>query len=148
MRPDHLENAAGFSPEPPAPPARQEPPAPNVYSAACPSRRLLALLSDKWSLLILPALKHGPMRNAQLLRAVGGVSQKMLTQTLRHLERCGLILRRDFGEVPPRVEYSLSPLGLSLAGVFAEIDGWVHDHFKEVQAAQDAFDRREEGVTE
>ncbi len=135
MRPDHLDAAAG--PETAL--------APNVYSSACPSRRLLALLSDKWSLLILPALKHGPMRNAQLLRLVDGVSQKMLTQTLRHLERCGLILRRDYGEVPPRVEYSLSPLGLSLAGVFAEIDVWVHDHFKEVQAAQDAFDRRDGG---
>lgn len=134
MRPDHLETVAG--PDLSAL-------APNVYSSACPSRRLLALLSDKWSLLILPLLKHGPMRNAELLRGVDGVSQKMLTQTLRHLERCGLITRHDFGEVPPRVEYALSPLGQSLASVFAEIDHWVHAHFKEVQAAQDAFDRRE-----
>lgn len=134
MRPDHLETVA--EPDLSALP-------PNVYSSACPSRRLLALLSDKWSLLILPLLKHGPMRNAELLRGVDGVSQKMLTQTLRHLERCGLIIRHDFGEVPPRVEYALSPLGDSLASVFAEIDHWVHAHFKQVQAAQDAFDRRE-----
>lgn len=129
MRPDHF--------------AVADAPAPNVYSSACPSRKLLALLSDKWSLLILPLLKDRPMRNAELLRAVEGVSQKMLTQTLRHLERSGLVVRHDFAEVPPRVEYALSPLGVSLAGVFAEIDRWVHDHFTQVQTAQDAFDRRE-----
>lgn len=136
MRFDHLETAGGEALTLP----------PNVYSSACPSRRLLALLSDKWSLLILPLLKNGPMRNAELLRGVDGVSQKMLTQTLRHLERSGLIVRHDFGEVPPRVEYALSPLGASLATVFAEIDGWVHAHFHDVQAAQEAFDRREGGA--
>lgn len=132
MRPDHLAANANVAP-----------PTPNIYSAACPSRRLLALLSDKWSLLILPLLKNGPLRNAELLRAVDGVSQKMLTQTLRHLERSGLVIRHDFAEVPPRVAYALSPLGASLAGVFGEIDRWVHDHFAQVQTAQEAFDRRE-----
>lgn len=131
MRPDH--------------PATPLAPPPNVYSSHCPSRKLLALLSDKWSLLILPALKDGPKRNAELLRLIDGVSQKMLTQTLRHLERSGLIIRHDFAEVPPRVEYSLSPLGESLAVVFIAVDHWVHDHFAAVQAAQDAFDRREVG---
>jgi DNA-binding HxlR family transcriptional regulator len=119
---------------------------PNVYSSACPSRRLLALLGDKWSLLILPALQNGAMRNGELMRMIDGISQKMLTQTLRQLERNGLVVRQDHGEVPPRVEYTLSPLGRSLAGVFAEIDGWVHDHYSAVEAAQAAFDRREEAV--
>lgn len=150
MRPDHLETAPpirnAHAPAPAAAPPsgdRAAAMAPNVYSSNCPSRRLLILLSDKWSLLILPLLKDKPMRNAELLRAVEGVSQKMLTQTLRHLERCGLVLRRDFGEVPPRVEYSLSPLGCSLAGMFAGVESWMHDNFHRIQEAQEAFDRRE-----
>lgn len=118
-------------------------PSPNVYASGCPSRHLLALLGDKWSLLILPALKNGPMRNSALLRMIEGISQKMLTQTLRQLERNGLIVRVDYGEVPPRVDYALSLLGQSLAGVFEEIDRWVHDNFSKVKAAQADFDRRE-----
>ena len=66
----------------------------------CPSRRVLALIADKWTMLILPALQDGPRRNSELMRAVGGVSQKMLTQTLRELERNGLIERRDYGDSP------------------------------------------------
>lgn len=141
MRPDHLE-PLGVAPEASA----SEMMAPNVYSSACPSRRLLILLSDKWSLLILPLLKDKPMRNAELMRAVEGVSQKMLTQTLRHLERCGLVLRHDFGEVPPRVEYALSPLGRSLAGMFAGIEAWMHENFHRIQSAQEEFDSRENGA--
>lgn len=119
----------------------------NPYSSRCPSRRLLALLGDKWSLLILPALTDGPKRNGELIRLVEGVSQKMLTQTLRQLERNGLVERLDHGEVPPRVEYTLSPLGASLATVFREIDRWVETNFSAVEAAQCAFDA-EHGVSD
>jgi len=113
---------------------------PDVMSEICPSRRVLALIADKWTMLILPALQEGPRRNSELMRAVGGVSQKMLTQTLRELERNGLIERHDYGEVPPRVDYQLTALGRSLTGPIWALDRWAEQHFKEVEAARAAFD--------
>jgi DNA-binding HxlR family transcriptional regulator len=98
---------------------------PNVYNTACPSQKILALIGGKWSMLILCALRPGPKRTGQLIRHLEGVSAKMLTQTLRELERHGIIEREDFGEVPPRVEYRLSRLGRSLAGLVVEIETWV-----------------------
>ena len=112
----------------------------DVMSEICPSRRVLALIADKWTMLILPALHEGPRRNSELMRAVGGVSQKMLTQTLRELERNGLIERHDYGEVPPRVDYRLTPLGRSLTGPIWALDRWAEKHFSEVEAARAAFD--------
>jgi DNA-binding HxlR family transcriptional regulator len=113
---------------------------PGVMNEACPSRRVLALIADKWTMLILPALQDGPRRNAELMRAVGGVSQKMLTQTLRELERNGFIERRDYGEIPPRVDYRLTALGRSLADPIWALDRWAEKHFSEVEAARAAFD--------
>ncbi len=118
-------------------------PGPDVMSEVCPSRPVLALIADKWTMLILPALQNGPRRNSELLRAVGGVSQKMLTQTLRELERNGLIERRDYGEIPPRVDYRLTALGHSLTGPIWALDRWAEKHFAEVEAARAAFDARE-----
>ena len=115
-------------------------PGPDVMSEICPSRRVLALIADKWTMLILPALQDGPRRNSELMRAVGGVSQKMLTQTLRELERNGLIERRDYGEIPPRVDYRLTALGRSLADPIWALDCWTEKHFTEVVAARAAFD--------
>jgi DNA-binding HxlR family transcriptional regulator len=112
----------------------------DVMSEICPSRRVLALIADKWTMLILPALHEGPRRNSELMRAVGGVSQKMLTHTLRELERNGLIERHDYGEVPPRVDYRLTPLGRSLTGPIWALDRWAEQHFGEVEAARSAFD--------
>ena len=112
----------------------------DVMSEICPSRRVLALIADKWTMLILPALQDGPRRNAELMRAVGGVSQKMLTQTLRDLERNGLIERHDYGEVPPRVDYRLTGLGRSLTEPIWALDRWAERHFNEVEAARVAFD--------
>jgi DNA-binding HxlR family transcriptional regulator len=85
-------------------------------------------------------LQDGPRRNNELLRAVGGVSQKMLTHTLRELQRNGLIERRDYGEIPPRVDYRLTGLGHSLAGPIRTLDRWAERHFAEVEAARTAFD--------
>lgn len=116
---------------------------PNVCAEACPSRALLELIADKWALLILHALRREPMRNGELMRTIGGVSQKMLTQTLRELERNGLVERIDFGEVPPRVEYRLSELGHSLAETVRGLGGWAETHINEVQAARAAFEARE-----
>jgi len=110
-------------------------------SGVCPSRRILDLIADKWTMLILPALRSGPKRNNEILRSVDGISQKMLTQTLRNLERNGFIERRDYGEVPPRVDYTLTALGHSLAGPLWVLDHWVETHFHEIEAARVAFDK-------
>lgn len=113
----------------------------SVYAEACPSRAILELIADKWTLLILPALKRGPMRNGDLMRLIGGVSQKMLTQTLRELERNGLVVRRDFQEVPPRVEYALTELGVSLADTVRKLDSWAEANISHVLAARTAFEK-------
>jgi DNA-binding HxlR family transcriptional regulator len=100
-------------------------PVPNVFSAACPSRRVMAVLAEKWTLLIVSQLAGGPMRTAEIRRRVDGVSEKMLIQTLRKLEAFGLVSRRSFPEVPPRVEYRLTPLGRSMARLTQLFARWV-----------------------
>ena len=100
-------------------------PVPNVFSAACPSRRVLAVLAEKWTLLIVTQLAKGPMRTAEIRRSVDGVSEKMLIQTLRKLEAFGLVSRRSYPELPPRVEYRLTALGRSLARLAALFGRWV-----------------------
>jgi DNA-binding HxlR family transcriptional regulator len=104
-------------------------PRPNVYNGDCPSQGILQLIGSKWSMLILCALRAGPKRTGELKRRLEGVSAKMLTQTLRELERHGIVERQDFGEVPPRVEYRLSSLGRSLASLVVEIENWVTTHY-------------------
>lgn len=120
--------------------------APNVCAEACPSRAILELIADKWALLVLHALRRSPMRNGELMRLIGGVSQKMLTQTLRELERNGLVERIDHHEVPPRVEYRLSGLGHSLSEKVRELGGWAEAHIADVQAARAAFALREQAA--
>jgi len=97
----------------------------NIFSARCPSRRVLAVLAEKWTLLVVSQLANGPMRTAEIRRAVDGVSEKMLIQTLRKLEAFGLVSRRSYPEVPPRVEYRLTPLGRSLARLTGLFGRWV-----------------------
>ena len=80
----------------------------NPFNPDCPSQEILALIGSKWSMLLLCVLREGPTRSGELARRAGGISQKMLTQTLRELERHGIVHRRDYHEVPPRVEYSLT----------------------------------------
>ncbi len=92
------------------------------------SRVVLALLADKWTIPVLHALGRGTKRTGELRRELHGVSQKMLTQTLRSLESHGMIIREVFLQVPPRVEYSLTPLGESLNEPLAELCGWVEQH--------------------
>jgi DNA-binding HxlR family transcriptional regulator len=108
----------------------------DVYSETCPSRHALGLVSNKWALLIVPALRRQPMRNNELLRKVGGISQKMLTQTLRELEHNGLIVRTDHQTVPPHVEYSLSELGASLSKTLAAVDRWAEANHAQLAAAR------------
>lgn len=100
-------------------------PAANVFSSACPSRRVLAVLAEKWTLLVLAQLARGPLRTAEIRRGVDGVSEKMLIQTLRKLETFGLVSRKSYPELPPRVEYRLTPLGRSLARLAGLFGRWV-----------------------
>lgn len=100
------------------------------WSASCPSRTIIHILASKWVMLLLPVLRDGPKRNGDLMRSLDGVSQKMLTQTLRDLEHYGIVTRHDFAEVPPRVEYALTRMGASLAEVVESLDVWVIKHYR------------------
>jgi DNA-binding HxlR family transcriptional regulator len=113
---------------------------PDVFNRDCPSQSILALIGGKWSMLILCSLRAGPRRPGELKRRLAGVSAKMLTQTLRDLERHGIVEREDFGEVPPRVEYRLSALGRSLAGLVGEIEGWVSTHYHRMAGTARRYD--------
>ena len=113
----------------------------NAYLAACPSRQLLDTLSDKWVTLALTALADGPQRYSELARAIAGVSQKMLTQTLRTLERDGLVTRTVTPSVPVRVDYQLTRLGESVLPVVKAIKRWSEEHAEEVQLARARHDR-------
>ena len=108
----------------------------NVLGNACPSRRALELVSGKWALLLVPRLRHGPVRNNDLLRSVRNISQKMLTQTLRELERNGLVSRIDHQTKPLFVEYALTPLGLSLSEALLTIDLWVEANHHQLESAR------------
>ncbi|WP_324742698.1 helix-turn-helix domain-containing protein [Tsuneonella sp. CC-YZS046] len=101
---------------------------PEPLSETCSSRRFIELIGNKWVLLILIALRHGPRRNGALKREIEGISQKVLTQVLRRLEANGLVQRRDLETSPPHVEYSLTELGRSLESVMHRLDDWFADH--------------------
>ncbi|WP_457582139.1 winged helix-turn-helix transcriptional regulator [Ensifer canadensis] len=113
---------------------------PDVFDPTCSSRHALALIASKWAMLIISALEEGPMRNAALMRRLGDVSQKMLTQTLKELERNGLVVREDKKTVPPHVEYSLSPVGRSLSETLLVLDRWAETHFGALDAARERYD--------
>ncbi len=115
---------------------------PNPWNGRCPSRAVLNLIGDKWAMLIFPLLKQRPHRNAELLRAVEGISQKVLTETLRDFEVHGLIVRRDYRTVPPKVDYRLSPLGETLADAMQVLDRWVIDHYHDMAQARARYQRR------
>ena len=108
----------------------------DAFLAACPSRQVLDRISDKWVTLVLVALAGGPLRYSDLCRVIAGVSQKMLTQTLRTLERDGIVDRTVTLAVPIRVDYALTPLGRSLLPLVAEIKAWAETHMDEVLTAR------------
>ena len=124
----------------------QERDAYNAYVAECPSRQVLDALSDKWVTLILTALADAPRRYSELARAIAGVSQKMLTQTLRMLERDGLVTRTITASVPVRVDYQLTPLGRTLLPVVRAIKDWSETHISEVHAARVTYDHAAPGA--
>jgi len=106
----------------------------------CPVRDVLDRLSDKWSTLMVITLAAGPRRFSQLNRAIPDISKRMLTQTLRDLERDGLITRHVFPTKPPSVEYRLAPLGRSLLGPLADLIEWAERHHGEIRAARGRYD--------
>jgi DNA-binding HxlR family transcriptional regulator len=110
-----------------------------VFDPECSARDALELIASKWAILILTALVEGPMRNGALLRKVGGVSQKMLTQTLRDLECNGLVARRTLGTVPPHVEYRLTLLGKSLSRALQGLDRWAERNFPRLDLARSQY---------
>lgn len=113
---------------------------PNAYAATCPSRQVLDRIGDKWTALVILLLEDGPRRFSELQRRIQGISQKMLTQTLRNLERDGLVHRTIYPEIPPRVEYALTPLGQTLCGPIAAIVSWAEQNINEVVAARERYD--------
>jgi DNA-binding HxlR family transcriptional regulator len=112
------------------------------YKANCPSRQVLDLIGDKWASLLILLLTDEPKRFSMLQRSIQGISQKMLTQTLRRLERDGLISRTLYPEVPLRVEYALTPLGETLCAPISALVNWAEEHIDEVSAAQNTYDAR------
>ena len=112
----------------------------DAFIAACPTRKLLERLSDKWVCLVMTALADGPRRYGDLSRIIAGVSQKMLTQTLRSLERDGMITRTVTPSVPVRVDYELTPLGSSLLPVMRSIKAWAEANIEQVEAARAVYD--------
>jgi len=104
-------------------------------------REMLGRIADKWTLLVIDVLAEGEMRFSRLREQVGGVSQKMLTKTLRQLERDGLVTRHVYAVVPPRVDYKLTPLGDSLGQAVCGIWIWAEAHLRDVEKARQAFDQ-------
>ncbi|MFI5909822.1 winged helix-turn-helix transcriptional regulator [Dactylosporangium sp. NPDC051541] len=113
------------------------------YHADCPTRRILDRIGDRWTVLVVGVLGDGDARFSELRRRVEGVSQKMLTQTLRGLERDGLVRRTVHAEVPVRVEYALTDAGRTLLGPLRALQQWSIEHLGAVSAAQEAYDRAE-----
>ena len=121
---------------------KAERPAWDVYKLSCPTRQVLDCIADKWAALVVGLLLGGTRRFGEMRKAIEGVSQKMLTQTLRNLERDGIVSRRLYATVPPKVEYSLTPLGLSLARIVDDLRVWSESNIEVVLASQQAYDSR------
>ena len=114
----------------------------DLFNPDCATRLVLDRIGDKWTVLVVLLLSDGPMRFTELRTHLGSVAPKVLTQTLRRIERDGLITREIFAEVPPRVEYTLTELGRSLTEPIAVIADWAETHLDQITAAQDVYDDR------
>ncbi|MFF3920076.1 winged helix-turn-helix transcriptional regulator [Streptomyces sp. NPDC001852] len=114
----------------------------DAYLAACPSRQILDVLANKWTMLVMGALSGGPMRFGELRRRLDGITQKMLTQTLRTLERDGLVTRTVYPTIPPKVEYAATELGESVTALMHAIRAWSEENINAVLDARDTYDAR------
>ena len=117
---------------------------PDPYRQGCPTRSVLDRIGDKWTVLIIGSLRQGPRRFSQVRRTIEGISQKMLTQTLRDLERDGLVTRTVYPQVPIRVEYELTALGHSLLEPLSALEVWAKENFESVVTARLTYDFRDE----
>ncbi|MFT8676557.1 MAG: helix-turn-helix domain-containing protein [Acetobacter sp.] len=113
----------------------------NVYASECPARMVLDRLGNKWALLVLDRLRHDVVRFNALKREIRGISQKVLSQVLKNLERDGLVTRTVFPTVPVTVEYTLTPLGTTLTQAVAGLTHWAEENMPAIQAAQAAYDQ-------
>lgn len=114
----------------------------DLLAAACPSRDVLKHLTSRWGVLVLMVLRSGPHRFSAIRRRIGGVSERMLAQTLQWLEADSMVLRHDFQTVPPHVEYSLTPLGRNAAARVADLADWIEEALPEISRGWQA---REQG---
>ena len=108
----------------------------NLFDPSCSSRDVLELIGNKWTMLLLCALYDSKTRTGQLKRKLEGISQKMLTQTLREMQQHGIVKRISYPEVPPRVEYELTELGYSLAELVVKMERWIVKHHSVLHAAR------------
>lgn len=116
------------------------------HDSCTPVRTILARIADKWSILTIMTLSDGTKRFSELQRAIEGISQRMLTLTLRGLERDGLVSREVFPTIPPRVEYTLTPLGKSLREPVNAFGGWIVANLPEIDAARRRYDAAAEAA--
>ena len=114
---------------------------PNPFDKSCPTRQLLDRIGDQWTVLIVLTLAEGPMRFTEIGKRVDGISQKMLTQTLRSLVRDGMLKRTAYAVIPPRVDYELTDLGRELVAPLSMLEKWATTHMGQVQEARDVFDQ-------
>jgi DNA-binding HxlR family transcriptional regulator len=112
----------------------------NAYATSCPTRLVLDRIADKWAVLVLGSLADGPVRFNRLRRQIEGISQKMLSQTLKSLERDGLVSRKVTPTVPVTVEYSITPLGETLSATVDGLRIWAETHIEKVLVAQQQYD--------
>jgi DNA-binding HxlR family transcriptional regulator len=110
----------------------------NVYLADCPARLAIEVITNKWAVVVLFALSRKPCRHGELVDLVGGISRKVLTQTLRKLQGYGLVERRAYAEAPPRVEYNLTELGLTLVEPIAVLTDWARSNGEAIVSFQEA----------
>lgn len=108
----------------------------NLFAEKCPSRQILSHVTSRWGVLILVALMEGTHRFSQLRRKIGGVSERMLAQTLQNLENDGFILRISYPVVPPHVEYSLTPLGKEVSEKVRGLSDWIEENLENIVTAQ------------
>jgi DNA-binding HxlR family transcriptional regulator len=115
---------------------------PDIYDPNCPTRAVLDRVADKWTALVVLVLLDGPLRFSKLRVRISGVAPKVLTETLRRLERDGILTRTAFPEIPPRVEYELTPLGRSLEQPIRAIAGWAEQNMPRITQARKTYDGR------
>lgn len=118
----------------------------DISITACSYSHVLEIISNKWSALVIYALESGTIRYGDIKRRIDGISQKMLTQTLRQLERDGLVSRKVTPSVPPIVDYTLTPLGNTLIPCMKMLKEWASEHYSVVRQAREQFDLGEDGA--